>query len=58
MLKLKDANIYHNPKQKARGKKIKPFLLYYIKAIKHESQNDQNPWKIVGDLGVAPTSVP
>jgi hypothetical protein len=43
MLKLKHANIYHNPKQKARGKKIKPFLLYYIKALKHESQNDQNP---------------
>jgi hypothetical protein len=37
MLKLKRANIYHNPKQKARGKKIKPFLLYYIKAIKRES---------------------
>jgi hypothetical protein len=26
MLKLKHANIYHNPKQKARGKKIKAFL--------------------------------
>ena len=43
MLKLKHANIYHNPKQKARGKKIKPFLLYYVKAIKHESRKVENP---------------
>jgi hypothetical protein len=57
MLKLKHANIYHNPKQKARGKKIKPFLLYYVKAIKRESEKVKKPSKIVGLLrGSPPTS--
>jgi hypothetical protein len=45
MLKLKHANIYHNPKQKARGKKVDPFLLYHSKAIKRESENDHQPLK-------------
>jgi hypothetical protein len=49
---------YNTNKKKKQHKKIKAFLLYYVKAIKRKIEKVKKPSKIVGDLGVAPTSVP